>query len=420
MTELYEKRIIGGIVTGLVAPSAVDLDASDFTDPELGAVLAIARDLERSSLPIDPAVVADRLGEKDLGWLSARDFALMGESARSAALVYEAVNKVKASALKSFLLESARQIAAMEDRQASVLFDAFRDATRKAERHYRTSENSFVFLAELAPQVRAVYDDFLAGRSYAVPTGFASVDNLLLDGFSKGDLHLIVGMTGAGKSALALNYALNQARAGIVTGIVSREMSDIENVMRLQARDAVVPRWQIRRDMFVQTHRSLVENLETIAALPIAIDTRSETVEQLAGSVREMTDRHAMGILYVDYLQLLSSDKSNETRANEVQHISRELKKLAMETEIPIVALAQFNNGVSQASVFDVMNHIRESGSIKQDASTIQYIQLEHTEVPVEQKAAKLTVLKNRNGETFTPIELVYRGALFTFREAYR
>ena len=88
-----------------------------------------------------------------------------------------------------------------------------------------------------------------------------------------------------------------------------------------------------------------------------------------------------------------------------------------MSLKIPIVALVQFNNAVMNASLFDVINHIRESGSIKQDASTIQYIQVEQTDKPTELKAAKNTIIKNRNGEIFTTVNLSYKGAEFKFYE---
>lgn len=419
----FEQKIIGGVVAGTVKPSSVNLDGVDFEDAELGTALTVAKQMETEGVAIDADILQSRLSEKDFGFLSAKDFRLMAQTAQSASIVFDAIDKVKSSALKTFLLSQTANLALQEKSSGAEILDKLKNLVNQADKFYRSSENNFVFLKEIAPKVKAVYQDLYSGISYAVPTYFPLIDAKLLDGFSKGDLHLIVGMTGAGKSALALNFALNQAKNNHVVGVVSREMSDIENVMRLQAADAEIPRWQIKKEMFPGTFDRLNAHLDHFSDLPIAFNTRTEDVQTLRNETILMVENHGLEILYVDYLQLMASTENADTRANEVQTISRELKKLAMELKIPIVALCQFNNGVMNASLFDVMNYIRESGSIKQDASTIQYIQVEQVEhragVPSpEFKDAKNTILKNRNGETFNPVDLRFKGAEFQFYEA--
>lgn len=412
-----QQLIIGGILAKRITAAAASLDPSDFADEELGRAFAVLRDAENESLELDAPALHRRLVGNEMAWITESDFARMATAAVSSALVFDAVTRVKAESLKSYLLAKAANLALDAERPAAHLLDEWRKALAHAESFYATADNSFQFISEIVPRVRAVYDDLHAGRSYAVATYMPLTDHLLGDGYSKGDLHVIVGQTGAGKSSIALNHALNQAKRGHTVGIVSREMSDIENVMRLQAADAGIPRWQMRKDMFDMTYRNLVDNLPTLAELPIAFDTRTNDVETLAFNVAQMVEKHNLEILYVDYLQLLSSKTANDTRAGEVQAISRKLKTLAMDTKIPVVALCQFNNGVINASLFDVMNFIRESGSIKQDATTIAYIQVEQTEERKEIKEAKYTVLKNRNGEAFASVELSFNGAQFSFRE---
>jgi replicative DNA helicase len=130
-----------------------------------------------------------------------------------------------------------------------------------------------------------------------------------------------------------------------------------------------------------------------------------------------MVEGFDMKILYVDYLQLLSSKHGAGNRATEVQAISRTLKEIAMDNKIPVVSLCQFNRSAGQANIYDILSHLKESSGIEQDASTILYIQIEKTDQPKQVKDAKLTVLKNRNGATFKPIDLHYRGETFTFSE---
>lgn len=412
-----EQIILGGVLAGIVKPSGIGLDRHDFTNEEYGDAFAVCLECERSDTVLDATLLHNRLVGNEIGWTSAKTYEQMASSATSAALVFDAVNRIKAASLKRFLIARNAQLGLDEDRSATAILDDWRRTVAEAESRFSTSENSFQFLREIAPKVQSVYDDLYAGISYAVPTYMPLTDHLLGDGYGKGDLHVIVGMTGAGKSSVALNHALNQAKAGHVVGIVSREMSDIENVMRIQAASAKIPRWQMRKDMFLTTHNDLKQNLREIAELPIAFDTRTSDIETLTLNTRQMVEKHDLSILYVDYLQLLSSRMGQDTRANEVQTISRGLKTLAMDTRIPVVALCQFNNGVANASLFDVMNYIRESGSIKQDASTIAYIQVEHTVERREIKNAKYTVLKNRNGAAFASITMSFNGAQFQFTE---
>lgn len=416
--SVYEKRIIGGLVNGFLQPSEVDLTINDFAS-DLGVCIIHAQQLESEGRRIDADLLHTRLLESDAGFYTAADFHLMAASVGSASVVWEAIDKVKAASLKSLILAETANIALLTDASSSALLDRIKAIVQKADGHFRTSDNNFVFLSALESKVRAVYDDLHAGISYSVPTFFPEIDNLILDGFSRADEHIIVGFTGSGKSALALAFAREQAKRGICVGIVSREMSDIENVIRLQAADAQIPRWKIRKttESYPMPHQRLVDHLHEFSALPIAFDTRTTNVESLRGQVRQMVEAHDMQILYVDYLQLLSSAGSHSTRAGEVQTISRTLKEIAMENKIPVVSLCQFNRGAAQATVFDILGHLKESSGIEQDASTILYIQIEKTEEKKEIKEAKLTVLKNRNGATFQSVPLNYRGEIFTFYE---
>jgi replicative DNA helicase len=415
--SIYEQKLIGGVASGMVKPSDLDLDFTDFSDKDLGAVFGLAKKLESDRIEIDIDVLNISIIEKTSLYYSDEDFRLMAKSAQSRSVVFDALQKVKGAALKSFLLTRSAEIALKENRTGTDLLDDLKNIVAEAEKNYSTSENSFQSIADLKGKVKALLTDLHKGISYAVPTYFPQIDDKLLDGFSKGDLHLIVGMTGAGKSSLALNYALNQAKHGHKVAIVSREMSEEENILRFLAAESGIGRFKMRKGMDKATYETLLDYLDRLIDKTLTIDTRTEDIETLSMEAMRMVESNNLEILYVDYLQLMSSKRTNDTRANEVQAISRELKKLAMSLNIPVVALVQFNNGVINASLFDVMNYIRESGSIKQDASTIQYVQVEQTEEVKEKKDAKMTVLKNRNGETFNPVQLIFKGAEFKFYE---
>lgn len=414
--NIYEQKIIGGIAAGIITPTAAGLDAADFSDRDLGVVFNLARALEAEGADIDADILYSRSIETN-AFFTAEDFRLMAASASSRSVCFDAVARIKADSLKSFLLERSAQIALDKAKSGAALLDDLKQIVSEAEKFYATGDNSFRSLTEIAPEVEALLRDLHAGVSYAVPTYFPSIDDKLTDGFSKGDLHVIVGQTGHGKSALALNFALNQAKNNHPVGFVSREMSSSENILRFLASESGVPRWQIRKDMFDSTFQTLLDALAELKHEKVYFDERTEDIETLLFEARRLKEEKLIDILYVDYLQLLTSKEKTDTRANEVQHISRELKKLAMSLKIPVVALVQFNNGIRNATVYDAMDYIRESGSIKQDASTIQYIQIEQTDAIKEFKDAKNTILKNRNGATFQPVELRYQGANFKFYE---
>lgn len=417
MEQLWEKRVIGGIVAGHIEPSSLPLDPSDFTDQELGQCLSIARRLEQEKLPVDAEILASRLAQSEGCFYSPRDLDLMALSASSASVVHDAVSKMRASALKSFVLQRAAELALKKESPGAALLAELREIVLSAEAGYRSTDGDFVWLSELREPVEAVYTDLFNGVSYAVPTYFAAIDRNLGDGFSKGDLHIVCGFTGQGKSALALNFARAQALNGHRVGIVSREMSAVENVLRLQATDSATPRWMVKRGMYERTYRELLENLGRLSSLPIAINTRTDSIEELRPQVARLASEGQVDVLYVDYLQLMHSQRRTGSRAEEVAAVSRNLKLIAMENRIPVVALCQFNRGAMNATKYDLLSYLKESSGIEQDASTILYVKFDKDDETAAVKRGTVTVLKNRNGASFQDIPVNYRGETFAFEE---
>lgn len=416
-TRLHEKKIIGGVLSGSVKASSVELDPSDMN--EFGFALAVCRELESEGRGISADLLASRLIERhpDESFYTATDFEKFAEIRPSASSVFEAVDKVKGAALKVFLRDKLSNILA-DDRTGAYMLDAIKELITTADRNYKSLDNNFLLMKDIVPKLEAVLDDYHQGISYAISTGFSNLDHMLLDGFSKGDLHVIVGMTGHGKSALALNFAKNQALKNIFVGVVSREMSDVENAMRLQSSHQQIPRWQMKRGIYDETYDALKRGFEELKKLSIAFDVRTTDVEGIAIQAKRMVEQYDMKILYVDYLQLVGSNSKRGSRAEDVAAVSRGLKLVAMENNIPVVALSQFNRGALQADVTDLLGHLKESSGIEQDASTVSYIQIDNSDLKAKTKRAKIQVLKNRNGVTFQPVMLDYVGETFTFTEA--
>lgn len=411
--NLYENRIIGGIVAGYVSADAIPLGPSDFE--ALGDVFEAARAIKEAGSKIDAALLADRMADS---FYSIQDFELMARSVNSASVVFEAVEKVKAASLKTFLLNQTAELALKNDRSAAEILEQLKLIISHAETEYRTVADDFVMLSDLVDQVKGVLSDLKEGVSFAIPTGFRAIDDLLLDGFSKGDEHVIVGFTGSGKTALALNCALHQAKQGQLVGFVSREMSSTENVLRMLCSDTGTERWKVRKEMFNDTYTDLLNHLDgEFGKHPITVNTKTDVVENLRPQVKRWVEAKGLQILYVDYLQLLLTEQKGANRADAVSTVSRTLKLIAMENNIPVVSLCQFNRAAANASVFEILGMLKESSSIEQDASTVSYVQIEKNTMDNPNRAAQLTVLKNRNGATFKPINLNYHGPTFTFTE---
>jgi replicative DNA helicase len=409
-TRLYEKKIIGGVISGAIRATAVELNPDDM--PDFGNALAVCRELESEGRGVTADLLTTRLIERyPDDFYTAKDFENLALTAPSASSVFEAVDKVKGVALKTYLDERLSSLLADDGRTGVGMLDVLKGLVTVADKNYKSSENNFVFMRDIVPKLEAVLKDFYNDVSYAVSTGFPLIDALLLDGFSKGDLHIIVGLTGHGKSALALNFARYQAtqKEPLVVGVVSREMSDVENAMRLQSSAQQIPRWQMRKGIFDKTYQQLCDGF--------AFDVRTTTIEGLGVQTRRMVEQFDMKILYVDYLQLIESNNRRGSRAEDVAAVSRGLKLIAMENNIPVVALSQFNRGAIQADVTDLLSHLKESSGLEQDASTVSYIQINNADPLAKIKSAKFQVLKNRNGVTFKPVMLDYTGDTFTFNE---
>lgn len=412
-TTIYEKKIIGGIVAGKVKPITLGLVPSDMQ--EFGPVLEVCLQLEAEGKVIDADLLAERAVEET--FYSANDYALFARSVPSASVVFESVDKVKAASLQSFLRTELAEVLTDETLTGPAMLSQVKGLIETADGRFRSLETSFISLEDVTPKVAAVLDDMHKGISYAIPTGFDQWDLRLLDGFSKGDLHVIVGMTGHGKSALALNCARKQALDGYSVGIVSREMSDVENVMRIQSSHQQIPKWQMRKGIYDRTYEALKAGMEQIKHLPISFDVTTTDVETLALQVKRMVEQDSMQILYVDYLQLVGSKNKRGSRAEEVAAVSRNLKLIAMENNIPVVALSQFSRGALHADVFDLLSYLKESSGIEQDSSTVSYIQVDNSNTDAKVKPAKLIVLKNRNGSAFQEVLMDYKGETYTFTE---
>jgi len=256
-----------------------------------------------------------------------------------------------------------------------------------------------------------------------VPSGFVDLDNLL-SGLQKGNLIVVAARPGVGKSSFATNIARNVAvEAGAPVAMFSLEMSRFEIGMRLLCGEAGVG-WDCVRTGRVATDEwtRIVEAAEVIHDAPLYIvDSGNVTIVDIRAKARRLkSSRQGLGLIIVDYLQLMSGHIRVDNRQQEVAEISRSLKLLAKELDIPVIAVSQLNrNPETRADKRPQLSDLRESGSIEQDSDVVMFIHREDSDDPQVKGKADLIVSKHRNGPTGT-IPLTFIPHLTLFRNFAR
>jgi len=254
------------------------------------------------------------------------------------------------------------------------------------------------------------------GNLTGVPTFFTELDRMT-SGWQPSDLVIIAARPSMGKTAIVLNMAQNAAvRAKVPVAIFSLEMSKEQLVQRMLCGEAMVDQQRVRTgDLLDADWPKLTRAVGPLSDAPIFIDdTVGISLAELRSKARRLKTEHNLGMIVIDYLQLLSVGKKAESRQQEVAQISRTLKGLARELKVPVIALSQLNRGVEQRQdKRPIMSDLLESGAIEADADVISFIYRdEYYHAESEKKGiAELIIAKHRNG----PVGTVELGFLKEF-----
>ncbi len=252
-----------------------------------------------------------------------------------------------------------------------------------------------------------------------IPTGFKDLDNKLA-GLQKSDLIILAARPSMGKTSLALDIARQAASLhNIPVGIFSLEMSAQQIVDRMLAAEARVDSWKLRRGKIsVDEEFSRIRDaLGKLSKAPIFIDDQSgNTVLKMRAVSRRLKSEHGLGLIIVDYLQLMAPSRNFDSMVQQVTEISRSLKGLARELDVPVLALSQLSRAVEQRRDKPRLSDLRDSGSIEQDADVVMFI---HREDKMKENSdrpniAEILIEKHRNGPT-GKIELYFDEEKTTF-----
>ncbi|MCC6189940.1 MAG: replicative DNA helicase [Anaerolineales bacterium] len=332
---------------------------------------------------------------------------------------------VEREAMRRRLIEAATQVAKLAFEEGRDISEVVNDAEAAI---FAVSERRLT--KDLAPIKEAIsqyYDrikylfehrDELLG----VPTGFIDLDKLL-GGLQQSDLIIVAGRPGSGKTGLMLNVAKNAALTYKKhVAVFSLEMSNEQLVQRLIAQETGIDSQRLRLgDIHDHEWPLFVQASNVLSDTQIFLDdTPALTPNQLRSKCRRLDQEYGLDLVIVDYLQLMQGDGRNENRVQEVSTISRGLKQLARELNVPVLAGAQLSRAVEQRQdKVPQLSDLRESGSLEQDSDIVMFI---HRPDMYEKEGgrtniAELLVRKHRNGPT-ADIQLVFRGALTKFENA--
>ncbi len=266
-------------------------------------------------------------------------------------------------------------------------------------------------------------DQYYAKGLTGVTTGFSAFDKLT-SGLQKSELVVIAARPSVGKTALALNLARNAAEAKVPVALFSLEMGREQLAIRLICAHGGIDSQLLRQGrMEEEDWKRFSWAVSQLSTMPMFIDdAASLNVLELRAKCRRMKHEHGLGLVIVDYLQLLEARTQMENRQQEISAISRALKSLARELEVPVVTLSQLSRAVEQRSDHrPMLSDLRESGAIEQDADVVAFIYREqyYQKTPGASDVAEIVVAKQRNGPIGT-VRLLFRediGRFFTLEE---
>jgi replicative DNA helicase len=332
---------------------------------------------------------------------------------------------VEETAIRRRMLEAANQIAKLAYKEDLSIENVMDDSEKAV---FGVSERRLTRDLQSIQQVLSDYYDRigqLAARSdetFGVPTGFIDLDRLL-GGLQPSDLLIIAGRPGQGKTGFLLSVAKNAAQTFKKNvAIFSLEMSSEQLVQRLIAQETGIDSQRLRTGKLVDDEWPLfTQSIETLSNTHIFLDdTPAITPLQLRTKCRRLHMEYGLDLVVVDYLQLMTSESRIDNRVQEVSFISRNLKVLARELNVPVLAAAQLSRAVEQrADKRPVLSDLRESGSLEQDSDIVMFIYRpdQYEKDTVKQNLAEIIIAKHRNGPVGS-VELVFRTSLAKFENA--
>lgn len=406
-----EKGVLGSILIDKDAIIHVAnlLSSDDFYDPAHAIVYSAMQDLYARNRPIDSITVREVIDDqKKLESIGGNPFlAELMTSVFSSANIFQYAQIVKNKAVLRRLIRAGNEITLLGYDEAAETTDLL----EKSEKSLFSVTQTFIQnkLVPIREILNARYEEFAAIHAdpelvqrNMISTGYQEFDHKL-GGFKRGDLIIVAARPSMGKTAIALNFAQNVAKKGRHVAIFSLEMSKEQLTDRLIAAAMAVDSWKLQKGKLTEDEFARMgDALETLSHSKIYLDDSpaGEGLVSIKSKARRLKMESGLDLIVIDYLQLMSNGNSLN-RVQEVSEISRGLKSLARELDVPVIALSQLSRAVeARPDKRPVMSDLRESGSIEQDADIITMLYRDdyYNEFSETPGITSVFIRKNRNG----------------------
>lgn len=404
------------------------IDSSDFYYDKHGLIFRAMLDLFEEKASIDVLTVSNRLTElgilERIGGTTYLTQLVNGVPSAAHIVHYAQIVKRKGTLRKLISVASDITNIAFDEEQdvQTILDQAENKLFSVSQKHLK---QNFI------PLSTALHDTFERidelhrekGKLRGITTGFIDMDRML-GGLQRSDLVILAARPSMGKTSLALDIARNAAHAGIGVGIFSLEMSRDQLVDRMLASEAGIDMWKMRTGRLSDEgpnndFAKIQHAMGRLAEIPIFIDdSASANVMELRTKARRLQSDSELGLIVIDYLQLMQGTSGTDNRVQEVSEISRQLKSLARELNLPVLALSQLSRAPEQRNpAIPQLSDLRESGSLEQDADVVMFIYREDYYKGAESRRpniAQVLIKKHRNGPT-GEVELFFDAEKVTF-----
>jgi len=415
-----EQAVLGAILleSEALITAMERLNTEDFYSVAHQRIFEAMVDLNEDNQPMDlitiTATLRDRGQLEEVGSVSY--LAKLASAVPTAANVDYYAQIVEEKAMLRRLIRTATQIVssgyASEDDVGALLNDA---EARIMELSNRRAAHGFISIRDVLMDVfeRVEFLFNHKGGTTGIPSGFIDLDKMT-SGFQRNDLIIVAARPSVGKTAFALNIAQNVAvRAQETVAIFSLEMSAAQLVQRMICAESNVDAGRMRTGFLEgDDWEKLSMAIGSLSEAQVYIDdTPGITVAELRAKCRRLKKEKGLGMILIDYLQLIQGrGKAGENRQQEVSEISRTLKQIARELEVPVIALSQLSRGVEQRQdKRPMMSDLRESGSIEQDADIVAFLYRDdyYNHDTEKKNIIEIIIAKQRNGPVGT-VELVF------------
>ncbi len=417
-----EKSLIGSI---LIDPNAMlkiaDIIISeDFYKKAHEKIFESISELYAKNEPVDVLVLSNKLDEKGIL-----------ESIGGRAYLAQLSNSVPTSSHAKHYAQIVKRkstLRRLQDAGEQIIELAFGDETDNIDSVLDSAQQLLYgitqkYLKQNFEPIRSILSDTFEridelhrdkGKMRGVPTGFTDLDSLLA-GLQKSDLVILAARPSVGKTSFALDIARNAAvQSKIGVGVFSLEMSKEQLVDRMLCAQANINLWKMRNGSLSDSpdsddFKKIGAAMGVLSEAPIFIDdTAGANITQIRTKARRLKTEHDIGLIVIDYLQLMdSTGNKSDNRVQEVAEMSRGLKLLARELNIPLLVLSQLSRAVEQVKpAIPKLSHLRDSGSIEQDADVVIFLYRKSSDrnyrpediTPQERSVAEIHVAKHRNG----------------------